>query len=68
MMVAQIKEVMKGLNTQKLAAISAPMNRTARVMRVISLEAFTLLFVISSPFAFLLMLSIPSLYGKEWIA
>jgi hypothetical protein len=36
MMVAQIKEVRKGLKTQKLAAISEPMNRTASVIRVTS--------------------------------
>ena len=45
-MVAQIKEVRKGLKIQKLAAISAPMNRTARVILVTSREADTFLFVI----------------------
>lgn len=44
-MFAQIKEVRKGLKTQKLAAISAPINRTAKVMRVTSREADTFLFV-----------------------
>jgi hypothetical protein len=56
MMVAQIKAVRKGLKTQKLAAMSAPMNRTARVMRVTSREADTLLFVIGS---------LPSLYPRN---
>jgi hypothetical protein len=46
-MVAQINAVRKGLNTQKLAAMSVPMNRTARVMRVTSCETDTFLFVIN---------------------
>jgi len=45
-MVAQIKAVRKGLKIQKLAASSAPMNRTANVILVISWEADTFLFVI----------------------
>jgi hypothetical protein len=36
MIVAQTNAVRKGLKTQKLAAINAPMNRTANVMRVMS--------------------------------
>ena len=36
MMVAQMREVRKGFMIQKLAVISAPMNRTASVMRVMS--------------------------------
>jgi hypothetical protein len=46
-MVAQIKELRKGLKIQKLAAISAPINRTASVTRVISREADVLLFIIN---------------------
>jgi hypothetical protein len=46
MMVAQIKEVRKGFMTQKLAAMSVPMNRTDSVMRVTSREADTFVFLI----------------------
>jgi hypothetical protein len=46
-MVAQIKEVRKGFKTQKLTAISAPMKRTARVMRVTSRATDAFLFFIN---------------------
>jgi predicted cation transporter len=46
-MVAQIKELRNGLKIQKLAAISAPMNSTERVTRVISREVDVFIFVTS---------------------
>jgi hypothetical protein len=50
-MVAHINAVRKGLKTQKLTVMSAPMKRTDRVMRVTSRETDTFLFVISFLFA-----------------
>jgi hypothetical protein len=65
MIVAQTKEVRNGLKIQKLAAISTPMKRTARVIRVMSREADAFIFATSFLFAFFPALFIPSRKGKE---